>query len=185
MMRSMAHSHLIVRRSTPGADEILLAQRNIYLAPSALYDHASLAHHGAQYVIPGGREAAGEQPMEAALREFCEDTGLDLPLLSVRLVCVIDDRSFYEVRDASGIDLGLINSALRDGTARSNKHNHYAWVALDAAPAWFGVKPEYQYLPWVVAQIERAVQAGFTKAQITRRVTESHAPFVEALRRLR
>ena len=71
----MSHSHLIVRRSTAGGDQILLAQRNIYLPPTERYEFAAVAHYAAQYVIPGGREAAGEQPMQAALREFCEDTG--------------------------------------------------------------------------------------------------------------
>ena len=184
--RRMAHSHLVVRRWRDGVgEEILLAQRNIYLPPSDLYEFASLAHHAAQYVIPGGSERGREQPMEAALRELCEDTGVDLPILNVRLSCIVGERSFYEVRDPSGIDLGLINSALRDGTARSAKHNHFAWVSLDAAPGWFGVKPEYQYLPWVVEQIERAVRAGFTQAQITRRISESPAPFLEALTRLK
>lgn len=181
----MPHSHLLVRRSRAGNDEILLAQRNIYLPPSELYDFASLAHHAAQYVIPGGRETPGEQPMAAAIRELCEDTGVELPILSVRLLCVVGERSFYEARDASGLELGLINAALRDGSARSAKHNHFAWVSLDAAAGWFGVKPEYQFLPWVVEQIERAVRAGFTQKQITRRISESPAPFVEALTRLR
>jgi ADP-ribose pyrophosphatase YjhB (NUDIX family) len=181
----MAFSHLIIRRGSARGDEILLAQRNIYLPPSDLYEFAALAHHGAQYVLPGGREQAGEQPMEAALRELCEDTGVELPILTARLHCVIGNRSFYEVRDPSGIDLGLINSALRDGMARSAKHNHFAWVPLDAAPGWLGVKTEYQYLPWVVEQVERAVRAGFAKEQIMRRLTESPIPFLEALDRLR
>jgi ADP-ribose pyrophosphatase YjhB (NUDIX family) len=181
----MSHSHLIVRRSTAGGDQVLLAQRNIYLPPTERYEFAAVAHHAAQYVIPGGREAAGEQPMPAALREFCEDTGCDVPILSVRLVCVVGERSFYELRDPAGIDLGLVNAGLRDGTMRSLKHNNYAWVALDAAPSWMGVKPEYQYLPWVAQQLERALQAGFTQPQITRRITESAAPFLEALTRLR
>ena len=181
----MSHSHLIVRRATADGDQILLAQRNIYLAPHDRYQFAAVAHHAAQYVIPGGRENAGEQPMAAALREFCEDTGCDVPILSVRLVCVIGERSFYELRDPSGVDLGLVNAGLRDGTMRSRKHNNFAWVALDAAPGWMGVKPEYQYLPWVTQQIERAVQAGFTQAHIASRITEAAAPFLEALTRLR
>jgi ADP-ribose pyrophosphatase YjhB (NUDIX family) len=181
----MPHSHLLVRRTTPGADEVLLAQRNIYLPPTDLYQFAAVAHHAAQYVIPGGREAAGEQPMEAALRELCEDCGVELPILSVRLLCVVGERSFYETRDPSGIDLGVVNAALRDGSARSAKHNNYAWVTLDAAASWLGVKPESQYLPWVAGQVERAVQAGFSQRHIASRLSESPAPFVEALQRLR
>jgi ADP-ribose pyrophosphatase YjhB (NUDIX family) len=181
----MPHSHLIVRRSGPIGDEILLAQRNIYLPPNDTYQYASVAHHAAQYAIPGGRENAGEQPMAAAIRELAEDTGVELQILTVRLLCVVGERSFYEARDPSGIDLGLINAALREGRARSQKHNHFAWVALDAAPGWLGVKPEYQFLPWVVEQVERAVRAGFAQKHISRRISEPPAPFLEALTRLK
>ena len=43
----MSHSHLIVRRSTAGGDQILLAQRNIYLPPTERYEFAAVAHHKA------------------------------------------------------------------------------------------------------------------------------------------
>jgi ADP-ribose pyrophosphatase YjhB (NUDIX family) len=180
----MPHSHLVVRRISDHADDILLAQKNLYLPPRDAYQYAAIAGNAAQYIIPGGREAAGEQPLEAAVREFCEDTGVQIPLLSVRLLCVIGERSFYEVRNPSGIDLAVINGVLRDGTARSAKCNNLAWVSLDAAPSWLGMKNEYQYLPWVTKQVEAALEAGFKAPYLGRRVNEPHAVFVEALSKL-
>jgi ADP-ribose pyrophosphatase YjhB (NUDIX family) len=177
------HSYLLVRRNTDRGEQVLLAQRNLYLPPTERYPFAALALHATQYVLPGGAQRAGEQPLEAAVRELGEDTGVEIPILTVRLLCVVGERSFYEVRDPSGIDLGLINSSLRDGSARSAKTQNMAWVAIESAASWMGMKTEYQYLPWVTEQIMRAVKAGFTKEMIQRRVMAPHDAFVEALNR--
>ncbi len=176
-----SHSHLLVRRDTDAGEQVLLAQRNLFLPPSDRYDFAALAENGCQYVIPGGRQAEGEEPLEAAVREFCEDTGVEIPLLTVRLLHIVGERSFYEVRNPSGVDLGLINATLKDGGARSAKSKNMSWVTLESAASWLGMKTEYQYLPWVIEQVTRAVNAGFTKEMIGRRVNASHEPFAEAL----
>jgi ADP-ribose pyrophosphatase YjhB (NUDIX family) len=177
----MPHSHLVVRRISESADEILVAQKNLYLPPRELYEYATIARHSAQYVIPGGREAPGESPIEAAVREFYEDTGLQIPLTAARYVCTVGDSSFYETRNPSGIELGAINAALAKGTARSSKSNNMSWVSLDSVSSWFGMKTEYQYLPWVTEQVVRALQAGFSKQQIGRRAADAHQLFLEAV----
>ncbi len=178
----MAYSHLVVLRSAHGDEEILLAQRNIYLPPSDRYEHAAIAHHAAQYVIPGGRIAPGERAADAAVRELYEDTGVQLAASSAQPLCVVGERSFFAVRDPQGIELGRINAALAKGAARSAKTNNMTWVSVDSAASWFGMKMEYQQLPWVTAQITRAVQVGFTRAHIGPRVNEPHDVFVQAMK---
>jgi 8-oxo-dGTP pyrophosphatase MutT (NUDIX family) len=182
---TITHAHLVVRRDTNGDDEVLIAQRNIYLPPSDRYEHATIAHHAAQYVIPGGKLAPGESAADAARRELYEDTGVDVAAASVRPLCELGDRSFFEVLNVPGLELGRVNAALARGQARSAKTNNMTWVSIDRAETWFGMKMEYQHLPWVTAQIARAVEAGFGREHIGPRVNESGEAFVQVMRILR
>jgi 8-oxo-dGTP pyrophosphatase MutT (NUDIX family) len=179
----MGYSHLLLHRTALGDEEVLLAQRNIFLPPTDQYPFAAIARNATQYILPGGKAAPGESPLDAAVRELLEDTGA-LVLAKVRPLCVIGDRSFFEAT-APTLELGRINAALAQGTARSAKTNNLTWVALDAAESWMGMKVEYQHLPWVTAQITRAVKVGFAREHIAPRVNDPHAAFVQAINTMR
>ncbi len=181
----MAFAHLVVRRTALGDEEVLLAQRNVYLAPRGRYEFAAIAHHATQYILPGGKINVVEQPIAAVVREFYEDTGLAVPMDQVRPLCVVGDRTFFEVMNPQGLELGRVNAALTQGTAKSGKTNNMTWVSIDSAASWMGMKTEYQHLPWVTEQVTRAVQAGFGREHIAPRVGDSHEPFLQALKAFR
>jgi 8-oxo-dGTP pyrophosphatase MutT (NUDIX family) len=181
----MPYAHLILRRTALGDEEILLAQRNVLLPPNDTYDHAAIARHAAQYVIPGGKIAPGELPLDAAVRELHEDTGVRVQAKDVQPLCVAGDRSFFHAAAPRELELGHVNAELQRGGMRSAKSNHLVWVSVDNAASWFGMKTEYQHLPWVTQQIARALEAGFTREHIAPRVIDAHAMFVQAVDVLR
>jgi hypothetical protein len=181
----MGHAYLVVRRSTLGDEQVLLTQRNLFLPPNDYYDHAAVAHHATQYILPGGKVAPGESPLAAAIREFYEDTDVQLPPASVRPLIAATERSFFEVVAPSGLELGRINASLSRGGARSAKSNNMTWVSIDSAAGWFGMKTEYQHLPWVTEQVQRAIQAGFGREHIAPRVNDPHESFITAMNSLR
>jgi len=180
----MPHAHVILHRVGPGQDEVLLAQKNLYLPPHGAYLYAAIARHAVQYVIPGGKLVEGESAEQAAVREFFEDAGVALAAFNLRPLGTIGDRAFFEARNPEPFDLGAVNRTLRDGSARSLKSNNLAWVSRELAASWLGHKKEYETLPWVTEQVMRAIQAGFGRDHIARRAFDAHQPFVDALARL-
>src|SRR5439155_19147075 len=181
----MKYSHLVVRREALGDEEVLLAQRNLYLPPHDRYDFAAIARHATQYILPGGRIAPGEAALDAAVRELFEDTGVRIATVSVQPLCVAGEHAFFRADAPRELELGRINAQLVRGGARSAKSNNLTWVSIDSAASWFGMKPEYQHLAWVTEQIARAVAAGFTREHIAPRVIDAYAPFVQAVNVLR
>jgi 8-oxo-dGTP pyrophosphatase MutT (NUDIX family) len=181
----MAHAWLVLRRSALGDEEVLLAQRNLFLQPTDRYEWAAIARHAVQYVFPGGKVEHGEEPLDAAVRELYEDSGFEVPRPTVRPLTAIGDEWFFEAVAPLAFEIGRANAALAQGSARSAKTNNFAWVPLDGAATWLGLKPESQHLPWVTAQVQRAVAAGFGREHIAPRVADSHAAFEQALRMIR
>ncbi|HZS42389.1 MAG TPA: NUDIX hydrolase [Polyangia bacterium] len=181
----MRYAHLVVRRDALGDEEILLAQRNVFLPPNARYQFAAIARHATQYIVPGGRIAPGESALHAALREFYEDSDVPLAPADTQPLCVAGEHAFFVAAAPRELELGRINAALARGAARSAKSNNLTWVSIDSAASWLGMKPEYQHLPWVTEQIARALAAGFRREHLAPRVTDAHAPFAQAIDVLR
>lgn len=72
----------IARQMIPGADSYPLTGSVAGTAGGAAVlltrRAASLRAHGAQWALPGGRIDPGEQPIDTALRELCEELSLQL-----------------------------------------------------------------------------------------------------------
>src|SRR5262249_40175843 len=143
----MAHAYLILRRSALGDEEVLLAQRNLFLPPTERYEWAAIAHHAVQYIFPGGKVQPGEPPLEAAVRELYEDSGVEVPRPMLRLLANVGDDVFFEAVAPISFEIGRVNGALAQGAAVSAKTNNFSWVPLDGASTWLGIKPESQHLP--------------------------------------
>ncbi len=181
----MPHAYLCVLRNPGPQQELLLAQKNIYLPPHGRYQYASIARNALQYVIPGGRILSGEGAPDAAAREFFEDTGVRLSTASLVPLYTEGEHSFFQVRQPSGVDVAAINVALTGRTAPSAKTNHMTWAPLDVAHCWLGHRSNQKTWPaWVTTQIQRALQAGFAQDLISQRIHESHALMTRAVAHL-
>lgn len=183
----MAHSYLaITRTGAHGGDELLLAQKNIYLPPCGKYQYATIAGHAVQYVLPGGRVQPGEAPVTAAVREFFEDTGVELA--SGDLHPLLDDGhqfwAFTTRVSSAQVDVDALNALLPSGKFGSLKFNNLVWSPVEGAPARLGNQESYKALPWVSLQITRALQAGFSRELIGMRANESHVEFTRAIAKL-
>jgi len=181
----MRYAHVVLRREALGDEEVLLAQRNVYLPPHDRYHFAAIARHATQYILPGGRIQHGEAPLDAAVRELFEDTGVRLASSHVQPLCSTGEHVFFRADAPRELELGRINAQLARRAAASTKTNNLTWVSIDGAASWMGMKPEYQHLPWVTEQIARALAAGFTREHLAPRVVDAHAPFVHAVNVLR
>ncbi len=182
----MADAYLALQRTHRGVQEILLAQKNIYIPPTGRYQYASIARNAIQYVIPGGFVQPGELPAEAAAREFFEDTGLQIPLSALRPIVVEPGKYtfFKSTSGAEDIDVDGINAALAAAKHGSQKFHNMLWCPLDEALGRLGNKAEYHAFPWVANQIHRALNAGFTREIIGLRVNEPHDHFMRAIAQL-
>jgi 8-oxo-dGTP pyrophosphatase MutT (NUDIX family) len=69
---------------------VVLAHKKIYGRRLNGAPHEPLVWNGCgQLVIPGGQKTAPEQPRDAALREFYEETGLDFRVAETRGYCQV------------------------------------------------------------------------------------------------
>lgn len=184
------HAYLLVHRvfkhEGRHIDEVLLAQKSIYLPPHRRYEFATIARNAVQYVIPGGRVdvANKEDPAHAAVREFYESTNLTINQAALKLLYSEHGHQFFVVKNVPHIDVEGINAALAEGKMHSLLYNNFMWVSLDYAQCKLGNKVEYQALPWVMNQVVRALNAGFSKELIGGRANEHHGVFTRALARL-
>jgi 8-oxo-dGTP pyrophosphatase MutT (NUDIX family) len=178
------HAYLMVLRPGHGGTEVLMGQKNIYLPPHGHYQYAAVARNAVQYVIPGGRVAANEQPEHTALREFHEATGVSLARATVEPLCGTADDTFFKVEDATGLDVGTINKAICEARCESIAYDHFSWFSVENAVCNLGNKVEYLALPWVGSQVTRALSAGFAATTLVSRANESHSRFLWALAQL-
>ncbi|MBN8466727.1 NUDIX hydrolase [Corallococcus exiguus] len=179
------HAYLAIQRVGKDVSELLLAQKNIYLPPHGRYQFAAVARNAVQYVIPGGRVQPGETPLQAAVREFQEDSGLTLPVATVKpLFTDGQEFAFFRVVNPPGLSVEQLNVQLAEGRTGSLKFSNLRWVSLEDAPSVFGNKDAYKTLPWVSVQVMRALNAGFSKEWINQRANEPHARFVKAVAHL-
>jgi 8-oxo-dGTP pyrophosphatase MutT (NUDIX family) len=183
----VAHAYLaLTRTGAHGGDEVLLAQKNIYLPPCGKYQYATIAGHAVQCVLPGGRIQPGETPAAAAVREFFEDTGVELSPSDLHPLLDDGDQfwTFTTRVSSAQVDVDAINAQLPSGKFGSLKFNNLLWSPVESAPARLGNHESYKALPWVSQQITRALQAGFSRELIGMRANESHVEFTRAIAKL-
>ncbi|MBL8627229.1 MAG: NUDIX hydrolase [Myxococcales bacterium] len=172
----------VVRRNGSNAD-VLLAQKNIYLPPHGRYQFATVGRNAVQYVVPGGAVGPGEQPADAALRELT-DLGVKLAPAALAPLCADATDTFFQAANPPGVDVDAINLAINEGRTGSLAYNHVRWFPVEMATCALGNKPEYQQLPWVSAQLMRALNAGFARDLITSRANASHLRYARGLAQL-
>lgn len=182
----MADAYLTALHVSRGACSILLGQKNIYLPPHGRYQYASIARNAVQFVVPGGRVQPGERHAAAAVREFYEDTGVEVPIDEIQPLIAegaesdAESYTFFKVINPADIDLDAINAALAEGRASSQKLNSVQWVPLEQALSKLGNKEAYQALPWVTNQVVRALNAGFSREVIGMRANDPYLRFTRA-----
>lgn len=169
-----------------GPIEVLLGQKNIYLPPHGRFQFAAIGRNAVQFVLPGGTVAPGENIERAAIREFHEATGVELHAHALVPFYHDLEDTFFRVEYDHGHhhDVELINLAINEGRTASQAYNHFAWFTIEGAQCAMGNKLEYQQLPWVTAQILRAMNAGFAGEYINLRANDSHVRFARALAQL-
>ncbi len=178
----MPYAYLALVRGASGVDDVLLAQKNVYLPPCERYPYASVARNALQYVIPGGRIQPGERPVDAAIRELSEDSGVTIDVATVTpLLSEANEHFFFQAPCPHGFDVNVVNGVLGSGRSPSQKFNNMQWLSLERAPGTFGNKPEHHGLRWAGEQVVRALHAGFSKEWIGQRVNAPHARFTKAV----
>ncbi|HYW72266.1 MAG TPA: NUDIX domain-containing protein [Pyrinomonadaceae bacterium] len=184
-MNPMSHACVAITVDVQGTQKVLLAQKNLYLAPHGRYQFAAIARNGTQYVLPGGRVTDGESPAATAVRWLAESLGLHIdPARLEPLPLHRDDWIFFRARAPQAVDLDRINGALRESRNQSARYNNVILTPIEKAIEHLGVRAEHQSLEWVGAQALRAINAGFSREVIGAGANASDAPYREALAQL-
>ncbi|WP_327327587.1 NUDIX domain-containing protein [Streptomyces sp. NBC_01210] len=114
--------HLILRRSSPGGDEVLLSRRA-----------GSVYASGLLHLPSGHVDGAHEDVVDAVIREAREETGVLIDRADVRAAVTVHHRS-----PAGGARIGFFLEAVRwQGTPEIREPqlcSEMSWVPLDALP---------------------------------------------------
>lgn len=87
---------------------------------------------GGKWCVPGGAVEAGETPLEAAVRETFEETGLRIDAVNVFHVGTYTWEKWEKDITFDLFAIGLANRP-EAVECRPNEHTAYAWVSLSEA----------------------------------------------------
>jgi 8-oxo-dGTP pyrophosphatase MutT (NUDIX family) len=159
--------------ASSGAKIVLMGRKNIigYKAKGKTQTQPIVWNNAGQWVISGGgKDATDSDELKAAMREFSEETGVDLRVRNVRekygyhnietLLFPLSSSSkdfsvsYIQFEDYSGLS-GQITDNIRAGNVADDELYEVAWIGPDAAKKLLG-SPQVSTSGWMQAQIKDA-----------------------------
>lgn len=155
--------------------QVFLAQKNLYVAPTTSHEVAFIAHHAAQWVVPSTLVPTGGDAVALLVQSMTATLGVTIdPTTVVPLPTTASGPTVYMSQIPAGsLPTDPIVDAITSGTVKTPIYASVRYVELEQAMATIGPQPMVTaVLPWVTAQLQRALAAGFQNSMIKARLID-------------